>query len=649
MRILICLSFVVSLLGQVPSSKEALSMQKPMDAAISPDGKYVTYVLSRTNWEDNSNESDLYLAEVGTTKSLKLTASRKSSSAPAWSTDSKQIAFLSNREGKQQIYLIPVGGGEAMQLTDHETGVSSFEWGDASQLYFLAGDAETSASKDRKKQYGELTVVDEEYTMSHVWRVKITDSPKQKAERLTEGPFTVMSLVVARTGLQVAIVTKKNPDLSTLGAKLQILDPATKALRVLAGTRNQFGRVIWSPNSKEIAYTTQGEVEGSYFANAHIEVRPVDGGAARKVSGSVDEQPILVDWTSRGIYFLARNKTSMNAYIANPSSDSPRELSLPSGWTMNSVSLTKSLDKVAFIGASTNQNFEVYVTPGTSWAPQAVSNLKTQWAKFQPAKREVVSWKSKDGATIEGILLTPQNFDRSKKHPLLVIIHGGPTGIDLPYVTPDSYYPAEQFVAKGGLVLRPNYRGSSGYGAKFRALNVGNLGVGDAWDVLSGIDHLIGQGFVDGARVGSMGWSQGGYISAFLATVHADRFKALSVGAGISNWVTYYVNTDIHPFTRQYLKATPWDDMEVYRKTSPMTYIKQAKSPVLIQHGDNDKRVPPPNAFELYQGLKDVGVPSRLVLYKGFGHGINKPKEAMHVMDENLSWFSRYVFGEAAN
>ncbi len=649
MRILICLSFVVSLLGQVPSSKEALSMQKPMDAAISPDGKYVAYVLSRTNWEDNSNESDLYLAEVGTTKSLKLTASRKSSSAPAWSTDSKQIAFLSNREGKQQIYLIPVGGGEAMQLTDHETGVNSFEWGDASQLYFLAGDAETSASKDRKKQYGELTVVDEEYTMSHVWHVKITDTPKQKAERLTEGPFTVMSLVVARTGLQVAIVTKKNPDLSTLGAKLQILDPATKALRVLAGTRNQFGRISWSPNSKEIAYTTQGEVEGSYFANAHIEVRPVDGGAARKVSGSVDEQPILVDWTSRGIYFLARNKTSMNAYIANPSSDSPRELSLPSGWTMNSVSLTKSLDKVAFIGASTNQNFEVYVTPGTSWAPQAVTNLKTQWAKFQPAKREVVSWKSKDGATIEGILLTPQNFDRSKKHPLLVIIHGGPTGIDLPYVTPDSYYPAEQFVAKGGLVLRPNYRGSSGYGAKFRALNVGNLGVGDAWDVLSGIDHLIGQGFVDGARVGSMGWSQGGYISAFLATAHADRFKALSVGAGISNWVTYYVNTDIHPFTRQYLKATPWDDMEVYRKTSPMTYIKQAKSPVLIQHGDNDKRVPPPNAFELYQGLKDVGVPSRLVLYKGFGHGINKPKEAMHVMDENLSWFSRYVFGEAAN
>ena len=258
----------------------------------------------------------------------------------------------------------------------------------------------------------------------------------------------------------------------------------------------------------------------------------------------------------------------------------------------------------------------------------------------------LISWKSKDGAVIEGILMTPPDFDRSKKYPLLVIIHGGPTGIDMPQLTPDIYYPAEQFVAKGALVLRPNYRGSAGYGEKFRALNVSNLGVGDAWDVLSGIDHLAAQGFVDPQRVGSMGWSQGGYISAFLATAHSDRFKALSVGAGISNWVTYYVNTDIHPFTRQYLKATPWDDMEIYRKTSPMTYIKQAKAPVLIQHGDNDKRVPPPNAFELYQGLKDNKVPTRLVLYKGFGHGINKPKEAMHVLDENLRWFSRYIFAE---
>lgn len=170
-----------------------------------------------------------------------------------------------------------------------------------------------------------------------------------------------------------------------------------------------------------------------------------------------------------------------------------------------------------------------------------------------------------------------------------------------------------------------------------------NLGVGDAWDVVSGIDHLAAQGLVDKDRVGAMGWSQGGYISAFLATHDSARFRALSVGAGISNWMTYYVNTDIHPFTRQYLGATPWDDPAIYAKTSPMTYIRQAKTPTLIQHGELDLRVPIPNAYELYQGLQDVGVATRLVVFKGFGHGLNKPKANRAAMEQNLDWFSQYV------
>ena len=181
---------------------------------------------------------------------------------------------------------------------------------------------------------------------------------------------------------------------------------------------------------------------------------------------------------------------------------------------------------------------------------------------------------------------------------------------------------------RGVLVLEPNYRGSAGYGEKFRALNVRNLGVGDAWDVLSGVDALIAKGMVDPARVGTMGWSQGGYISAFLATHDAARFKAISVGAGISDWMTYYVNTDITPFTRQYLKATPWDDPEIYAKTSPITYIKQAKTPTLIQHGATDQRVPLPNAFELYHGLQDNHVPTKLIVYQGFGGVGHGPIEA---------------------
>jgi dipeptidyl aminopeptidase/acylaminoacyl peptidase len=142
-----------------------------------------------------------------------------------------------------------------------------------------------------------------------------------------------------------------------------------------------------------------------------------------------------------------------------------------------------------------------------------------------------------------------------------------------------------------------------------------------------------------------MGWSQGGYISAFLTT-NTNRFKAISVGAGISNWMTYYVNTDIHPFTRQYLKGTPWDDPEIYAKTSPITNITRASTPTLIQHGEFDGRVPIPNAYELYQGLQDQGVDTRLIVYAGFGHGITKPKELLAGVWHNWQWFAKYIWGE---
>jgi dipeptidyl aminopeptidase/acylaminoacyl peptidase len=261
--------------------------------------------------------------------------------------------------------------------------------------------------------------------------------------------------------------------------------------------------------------------------------------------------------------------------------------------------------------------------------------------------REVVSWKSSDGATIEGVLIKPADFDPAKKYPLLCIIHGGPTGIDRPLLlTPDArYYPSDLWVARGALVLKVNYRGSAGYGEKFRKLNMRNLGVGDAWDVVSGVDYLIAKGWVDKDRVACMGWSQGGYISAFL-TASSDRFAAISVGAGISDWSTYYYNTDITPFTINYLGKNPVDDPEIYQKTSPISYIKNARTPTLIQHGELDRRVPIANAYELRQALEDKGVRVEMIVYKGFGHGISKPKAMRAVMNHTLSWFNHFLWND---
>jgi len=273
-----------------------------------------------------------------------------------------------------------------------------------------------------------------------------------------------------------------------------------------------------------------------------------EGGKPKVVSEAFDEDPDLLKWAPEGIYFSGLQKMSSSLYVLDPESGKLKKMAMPGSEIASSFTFSKDFKQVAYRGAGANEYGEIYASALPGGSSAKLTNAGAQEAGFTVAKREIVRWKSGDGTEIEGVLYKPADFSPAKKYPLLVVIHGGPTGIDMPFINADHYYPLERFVAKGALVLRPNYRGSAGYGAKFRALNVRNLGVGDYADVISGVDYLIAQGYVDRDRVGAMGWSEGGYISAFIAT-SSDRFKAVSVGAGISDWMTYYANTDITPFT----------------------------------------------------------------------------------------------------
>jgi dipeptidyl aminopeptidase/acylaminoacyl peptidase len=369
-------------------------------------------------------------------------------------------------------------------------------------------------------------------------------------------------------------------------------------------------------------------------------------GDVRDLTAKFDEDPYLIDWGPGGIFFGAEQRTNAHLFRLNVQNGGIERVSNPETFLMEDTSITPDSKTVAFIAEDAQHMRELFVSPMNSFAPKKLTDMTAQTKDWVLGKPEIISWKSQDGATIEGILYKPADYDPNRKYPLFVEIHGGPTGTSEPTLSATSYaYPIQQFLAKGVLVLEPNYRGSAGYGAAFRALNVRNLGVGDMWDVMSGVDYLISKGMVDTTRMASMGWSEGGYISSFLTT-HTDRFKAISEGAGISDWMTYYVNTDITPFTRQYLHATPWDDPEIYAKTSPITTIKQSKTPTLIQQGSNDKRVPVPDSYELYRGLQDQGVEARMILYTGFGHGVNKPKSMQALQQANWDWFNHYIWNE---
>ena len=636
---------------RVPSIDDLLNIDSVGGALISPDGRWVAYAVTHSDFTKDAFLTHLWIAEPASGRKYQLTRGDKSDGQWAWSPDSAWLAFTSSRAGdKDQIFAIPPDGGEAVQLTKAETGVSSFRWSpDGKRIAFTAAPSKKEVTKNRKKHLGDFAVVRKEYDYHHLWTIDVAaalKSPQAGKQRTKGKEYSVVGFSWSPDGSRIAFDAARNPDFIQLGtADIYVLSLADDAVKKIVSQPGPDRNPHWSPDGKQLVFETVMGNPAFFHCNRRLAVVSADGGAPRSLTDAFDEHAFLIDWKPDGVYFWGFQKTASHLFRVHPDNPKVKRLTGPDDVLATGFSLTHDGRQVAFTASSPSSLSEVFVSAVDDFAPRKLTDMTAQTRSLILGKSEVISWKSRDGTTIEGVLTKPADFDPAKKRPLLCIIHGGPTGIDRPTLLASRYYPADLWAGRGALILRVNYRGSAGYGEKFRQLNVGNLGVGDAWDVLSGVDHLIKLGWVDPAKVGCMGWSQGGYISAFL-TASSDRFAAISVGAGISNWATYYYNTDITPFTMQYLGKDPAADPAIYRKTSPMSYIHKAKTPTLIQHGENDKRVPIANAYELRQGLEDRGARVEMIVYKGYGHGITKPRSQRAVMQHNLAWFNHYLWGD---
>ena len=663
-----------------PDFKAVLSLESVGDPEIAPDGGDVVFFVRAADWENNRYDSELWIARKGGGV-FQLTRTADGSSGSArWSPDGKNIAFVADRGDGDQIWLISQNGGEARPLTAVEGGVSDFEWSaDGRWMAVSISDQEGEDDKEREETYGKFSVEDHDFKMTHLWVLDVEQAragkkgaslPDEKDDsdeegegeaddpesgddeppafrRLTGGDdFTVNGFRWSPDGSLIVFDHMPDPRIESFSkADISLVTVADASVRSLIRQPGPDADPHWSPDGAWVIFRTDAG-KPSYYLNSELAKIPAEGGEPEVLTESFDEDVRPLAWLEDGVRFNALDRTSRRLYNLDPETRRIEEVEIPGAPSvMWGVSFSQDGGSMAFQAEGPDSLDEIYRVGGPESGAERLTRMTEQISGWATGGREVVGWQSEDGADIEGVLLTPDGFDPAKQYPLMVIIHGGPSWLSFPSPVYNYVYPVQQWLEKGAVVLMPNYRGSAGYGEAFRSLNVRNLGVGDAWDVLSGVDFLVGKGFVDTDRMAAMGWSQGGYISAFLTTT-SDRFAGISVGAGISNWMTYYVNTDIHPFTRQYLEGTPWDDPEIYAKTSPMTYINKASTPTLIQHGEFDRRVPTPNAYELYQGLQDVGVDVNLVIYKGFGHGISKPKERLAAVWHNWAFFAKWIWGE---
>jgi dipeptidyl aminopeptidase/acylaminoacyl peptidase len=676
-----------------PTPAETLGRALIRSPAISPDGKYVAYLQRQTNWKTDEFVTQLWLANVSTGKRLQLTRGRKSVGPAQWSPDGRWLAFATEREltetdsdgtfcdgpappgraadrpckseksASRQIWFLPFDGGEAWQATRSPADVGDFHWSsDGNSILFIATAPPTDAALARTERYGHLEVAGEDYEQRQLWRVNArraieTHAPAPAIQLTFDPALSVTSFADSPDATKIVFSAAPKPLLSSAGEQdLYLLDlHRDNTVRKIVALRGPDTSPMFSPDGTRLAFLTSLGRADYLYANHRIGLidlaaavarpasRPAD---VRDISTGFDESPQPIAWVDGGLYFKATRRVATPLFRVDMAKGRIQEVTQGQGWIIDDVSLTPDGRSVAFIAEDSSHMTELYVSSARLFSPRRLTDVTAQADGWTVGGTEVVSWKSKDGLTIEGVLRKPADFDPKRRYPLLVMIHGGPTSASQPRFLPaDGAYPVQALLAKGALVLEPNYRGSAGYGAAFRALNVRNLGVGDTWDVMSGIDFLVDRGMADPHRLGAMGWSQGGYICAFLST-HVQRFKAISVGAGISDWTTYYVGTDINQFATQYFQATPWEDPRIYARSSPITTIRLARTPTLIQQGGADQRVPVANALELYRGLLDQHVDARLIIYSGSGHDLDKPKSLLAAQRANLDWFSHHLWAE---
>jgi dipeptidyl aminopeptidase/acylaminoacyl peptidase len=588
----------------------------------------------------------------------RITDERRGVSNFAFSKDGKWLVYRSGRADEEQLYALPVAGidsAKPVQLTRQYAGVGLWRISpDSKRIYFITADTLDKDEKLRLEKKFSVAIRNMERPLSSLW---VLDLDGRKATRLTrDSTISVTNFGISNDGKWVGFrgasanryhrfITEE----SEYGDDF-LLETATGNVERL--TRNdEIGEsnVSFSPDSRWIAFSASDDMTHFNFKNNRVYLRRVDdrGGQWRKLGSNFDGDVSVDFWSPEGktIYFTTGVRATDELLALDVASGAVRQV------TNEKASINVDRDEDSGVIVVTYSDPKTTPTLFTasldqignrrSWRP--LTDANPQVRNFALGDEEEVTWKSTDGKMASGVLVKPVGYQPGRRYPLIVAIHGGPASADV--LRFNGGYNSEVYSGAGYAVLRPNYRGSTNYGEAHKTDIVNNYFQKGYEDIMTGVDYLIAQGIVDSAKMGVLGWSAGGHWSNWILT-HTNRFKAISTGAGVANWISMYAQSDVQRNRQFYLgDKLPYDNFDAYWNQSPIKYIKNAKTPTMIHVVQGDPRVPRPQSEELHMALKQLGVPTEFYVYPGDTHGIPDPRNQFLKATAEMAWMDYWVRG----
>jgi len=627
-------------------------MSSISDPQVSPDGKWVAYVLSTPDSVKDKSDTDIWMISWDGKESVKLTASKEGESKPRWTPDGKYLTFLSSRyeTKKSQIWRMDRRGGEAEKLTDLKYSISDYVWSpDSKKIALIIKDQESKEEEEKKDKTAKPIMIDRyhfkqdgdgylERKRNHLY---VFDVETKKLDTLTKGDFDEASPIWSPDSKKIAFVSNRTDDPDRNGnTDLWVMDAKKGAsLKQLTTWTDADNSPSWSPDGKWIAYLKSQTPEYDIYDQGQIAVIPADGGTPKILNATLDRDASAPRWSADSKSVMVTVEDDRRSHVTSFDLDGKMKAITSGDRVFNSLQRGAGETWVT-LSSDPMTPSEIYVIENGN-VRRLTFIHEALMKSLKLATVEAFDSKSKDGTRVGNFLFWPAEKPKDQKLPVIFWIHGGPTSQDdfsfdlIPQI----------LAAQGYAVATVNYRGSNGRGLAYSKAISGDWGNKEVMDILGATDHLINTGKADPNKLGIGGWSYGGILTDYV-TATDPRFRAAASGAGSAMQLSMY-GTDQYTIQYEMELGVPWKNMEKWMKVSyPFMNVEKIKAPTLYMVGEEDFNVPAAGSEQMYQALKTLGVPTQFVVYPGQNHGLVVPSYQKDRMTRYLDWFNKYMHSD---